>query len=312
MQRQPIVSRETLWQRRLEAEARMFRPWRSDKRQPPRRDSLLVTAFRALLRLSGLYNRGVRNANSPVLRRFALSFAQLPSAFDGFRILLLSDLHFRDATGFAEIVRDLLRGTAVDLCLLAGDFRYSSRVAPETVYRAMATALSGVETEHGLVGVLGNNDPGDIVEGFRKLGIRVLVNENLALVKGTDRIWIAGVDDPHEFRCDSLECAMQGIPPGAFTILAAHSPEIAAEAAAAGVDLYLCGHTHGGQICLPRLGPIILNTRCPRAYAAGPWRRGDLEGYTTTGIGTSTVHVRLACPPEAVILELKRSSQRLA
>jgi hypothetical protein len=89
-----------------------------------------------------------------------------------------------------------------------------------------------------------------------------------------------------------------------------HTPELVDEAAAAGVDLYLCGHTHGGQICLPWIGPIIVNANCPRRYARGLWRHRHMQGYTSPGVGTSGVPVRFFCPPEIGVIELRCSRHR--
>jgi predicted MPP superfamily phosphohydrolase len=72
------------------------------------------------------------------------------------------------------------------------------------------------------------------------------------------------------------------------------------------MDLYLCGHTHGGQICLPWIGPPFLNARCRREYGSGEWRHNAMQGYTNRGIGTSTLPVRYNCPPEAAVITLRR------
>jgi predicted MPP superfamily phosphohydrolase len=77
------------------------------------------------------------------------------------------------------------------------------------------------------------------------------------------------------------------------------------------VNLYLTGHTHGGQICLPVLGPLLKNAQCTRAQVRGLWRHKaitghTLTGYTSPGLGCTSAPVRYNCPPEATILELRR------
>jgi hypothetical protein len=84
-----------------------------------------------------------------------------------------------------------------------------------------------------------------------------------------------------------------------------HTPEIIEAAALYGIDLYLCGHTHGGQICLPWIGPIIVNANCPRRFTQGVWRYKQVQGYTSAGVGTSGVPVRFFCPPEIALIELR-------
>src|SRR5207248_11700996 len=94
-------------------------------------------------------------------------------------------------------------------------------------------------------------------------------------------------------------------------ILLAHTPEVYADASARGVQLYLSGHTHAGQIRFPGIGSIRNNARCPRAYAYAHWRHGAMQGYTSAGVGCSSLPIRFNCPPEIVLIELrrKRSSQ---
>ena len=81
--------------------------------------------------------------------------------------------------------------------------------------------------------------------------------------------------------------------------------ELLEEAATSGIDLYLCGHTHGGQICLPWLGPVLVNARCRRRYVGGQWTYKNVQGYTSYGTGSSCVPVRFNCPPEIGVIELK-------
>ncbi len=111
------------------------------------------------------------------------------------------------------------------------------------------------------------------------------------------RIYLAGIDDAHYYRVDNIEKAASEIPNDGFSILLSHTPEIYRQAAHAGFDLLLSGHTHGGQICLPGSIPITLDS-----YCRGTWARGleihDMMGYTSVGVGSSIVPVRINCPPE--------------
>ena len=91
-------------------------------------------------------------------------------------------------------------------------------------------------------------------------------------------------------------------------ILLAHSPEVIPEASERGFCLYLTGHTHAGQICLPGGWPPMVNARCPRRYIAGAWTFNGMAGYTSRGTGSSGVFARFNCPPEVVIHILRTSS----
>jgi len=115
------------------------------------------------------------------------------------------------------------------------------------------------------------------------------------------------VDDPYDFRCDDLPAALDAVPPEGFKILLAHTPDLYREAAAAGVHLYLCGHTHGGQIRFPLLGALFHHAQAPRALIMGAWRHGPMYGYTSPGAGCSSLPVRFNCPPEITMIELGKA-----
>ncbi|MBI4558477.1 MAG: metallophosphoesterase family protein [Candidatus Hydrogenedentes bacterium] len=259
------------------------------------------------MKLSRLQARGEANARRPIIRRVSFSFPNLPTSFDGFRILHLSDFHFDGEAARAVMIRDMLRGVESDLCVLTGDYLADYFDPLGRVYCNLATVLSGVRAQYGTVGILGNNDHSEFVQRFSDLGVRMLVNDGFELgIKG-ESIWIAGVDDPNTFECEDVAGAMRGASSGAFKLLLAHSPEVAREAVEADVHLYVCGHTHGGQMCVPVLGPLFLNASCPRRFGSGAWRYKTMQGYTTTGLGTSAIPARFNCPPEAAIIELRRA-----
>jgi predicted MPP superfamily phosphohydrolase len=198
----------------------------------------------------------------------------------------------------------LLAGLRYDLCVLTGDYRGKT-------YGPFAEALAGVARVRAhlsgpIFGVLGNHDTIRMVPELEDMGIRMLLNEALPIERAGERIHLAGIDDAHFFRVDNLEKAAEGIPPGEFSLLLSHTPEIYRQAAHAGFDAILCGHTHGGQICLPGGVPITLDSNLPRRLGAGAWRYGQMAGYTAVGTGSSVVAVRLNCPPEITLHRLER------
>jgi len=148
---------------------------------------------------------------------------------------------------------------------------------------------------------LGNHDFIETVPLLEAMGIRVLLNEAVAIQRGDEAIWIAGTDDCHFYQVVDLSKALGGIPPDGFKILMTHSPELLDEAAQAGVNYYLCGHTHGGQICLPGTIPILTNAACPRKYVSGPWKYQKVTGHTSRGTGSAGLAVRFFCPPEITL-----------
>ena len=268
------------------------------------RERILRPIVRTVLQMTGIYSRGMRNALQPVVRHVRLGFQDLPARFDGFRILHLTDLHIDGIDGLAEIVADLIAGLDTDLCVMTGDYRYELVGPCDEVYPRMAEILSRVRAEHGIAAILGNHDESDIAGELEKLGVRMLINESFEIRRGEASLWVAGVDDPHYYGFDDLKMALEGVPPNAFKILLAHSPEIFEEAAAADVDLYLCGHVHAGQIRLPLIGSILTNADCPRSYTYGNWQHHGMRGYTGAGVGCSFLPVRFNCPPEITVIEL--------
>jgi predicted MPP superfamily phosphohydrolase len=156
-------------------------------------------------------------------------------------------------------------------------------------------------------GVLGNHDSIRMVPDLERMGATMLLNEHVALERGGDKIYIAGIDDAHFYRVDNIEKATDGIPGDAFSILLSHTPEIYRQAAHAGFDLLLSGHTHGGQICLPGGIPITLDSNLPRAFGSGAWKYQNMAGYTSVGAGSCIVPVRFNCPPEITLHRVRRA-----
>ncbi|MEJ2645597.1 MAG: metallophosphoesterase [Gammaproteobacteria bacterium] len=261
------------------------------------------TLIRNGLRATLLYRRGRRNARDIGLRRNELRVAGLPRPFDGFTLLHVSDLHLDMSSDLPDALIRVVRGLDYDLCVMTGDFRART-------FGPYAAALAGLarvrEVLNGPVyGVLGNHDTIRMVPEMERLGVRLLMNESVALARGGSTIHLLGIDDPHYYRADNLEKALADVPPDRVSLLLAHSPEIYRHAAHAGIDVMLCGHTHGGQICLPGGRPMMCNARCPRSLCAGAWRFHDLLGYTSAGSGVSVVDVRLNCPPEVALHTLR-------
>ena len=136
------------------------------------------------------------------------------------------------------------------------------------------------------------------------MGVQLLMNEHIAITRNGQTLWLAGIDDPHYFRADNIEKACNEIPMDEPSILLSHTPESYKYAAYADMDAMLCGHTHGGQICLPGGKPVYCNATCPRTYCSGEWRYHNMAGYTSRGSGSSLVDARINCPPEITIHHL--------
>jgi uncharacterized protein len=257
------------------------------------------------LKCAGLYQRAQRNADEVVVRCTSLAFSCLPPAFEDFTILHLSDLHADISEGAMRRLATIVGDLKYDICVLTGDYRGKTYGSFEAALQSLSDLLPLLKGP--LYGVLGNHDSLKMVPDMEEMGIRMLFNEHEPIVRGSDRIYLAGVDDAHFYRADDINKAASGIPKNAFSILLSHTPEVYAQAAAAGFNLMLSGHTHGGQLCLPGGIPIKLEAVLPRSMGAGMWRHAGMTGYTSVGAGTSLMPVRLNCPPEISLHTLRRA-----
>ena len=264
---------------------------------------------RGSLRSVGLLARARRNARRIVLRRHEVAVPHLPPAFDGFTVLQLSDLHIDGAPDYADVLIEAIRGLDYDLCVLTGDYRLRTFGPFDATLRGLAAVRPHLKgTPYA---ILGNHDTLRMVPGMEAMGYRVLLNEWTSIRRDGAAIYLAGIDDAHFYRLDNFHRAADGIPPQAVSILLSHTPEAYRHAAHADFDLMLCGHTHGGQICLPGGRPLLTDARSPRRFARGTWRYHAMTGYTATGSGTSLVDVRLNCPPEVTLHVLQTALARV-
>jgi len=259
--------------------------------------------IRNSLRLMGLYQRAQRNAERLVVKHNLLWCSGLPSGFDNLALLHISDLHADLNEGAMRRLCDLVEGLDYDLCVLTGDYRGKTFGPFEATLDCMARVRAKLSGP--VYGVLGNHDTIRMVPGLEAMGIRMLLNECDVIERSGERIYLAGIDDAHFYRVDNIEKAGASIPPNDFSILLSHTPEIHRQAANAGFNLLLSGHTHGGQICLPGSIPITLDSVLPRRMGSGSWRYGNMLGYTSPGAGSSIVAARLNCPPEITVHHLR-------
>jgi len=263
------------------------------------------SVIRTALKLAGLYGRGRQNAESIQVRHNDVACKTLPSRFEGFTLLHISDLHVDMSEGAMRRLGELLPEMRYDVCVLTGDHRGPTFGPFDAALEGLSALRSRLHDP--IYGVLGNHDTIRMVPGLEEMGIRMLLNECETIGVGDQCIYLAGIDDAHYYRVDNIEKAAEQIPQDGFAILLSHTPEIYRLAAHAGFDLLLSGHTHGGQICLPGSIPITLSAVLPRGMGSGAWTYRDMAGYTSTGAGTAIVAVRLNCLPEITLHHLRCS-----
>jgi len=256
------------------------------------------------LKLVGLYGRARRNADRVLIERNTVTCPHLPASFDGFTILQISDLHADISVGAMRHLTSFVGEIAYDICVLTGDYRGRTFGLFDKSLALMQKLCAQLKPP--LYGILGNHDSIRMTPALEAMGIRMLFNESETIARGDETIHLAGIDDAHFYRADDIAKAAAAIPREAFSVLLAHTPESYREAADAGFDLMLSGHTHGGQLCLPGGFAIKLEARLPRHMGAGAWHHAQLAGYTSRGAGTSLTPVRLNCPAEVTLHTLRR------
>lgn len=244
---------------------------------------------------------------------------------DPLTVVVLSDLHVGPYKGerFTKRVVSRVNALLPDLVLIAGDFVLGDALDPEEL--SALAPLGELRSTLGTVAVLGNHDHDEfrtlmgssrtrsdnseyLIAALQSLNIRVLANEHIILDLGTEQIAIAGVDDIRVSEAD-LEAAMRGIPSDLPTILLSHNPDVILDTLSAQAELIVAGHTHGGQVRLPFIGPVVaLPTRLGKKYDHGIFTvDADSMLAITRGIGESGARARLLAWPEVMVLRLSSS-----
>lgn len=258
-----------------------------------------------VLKLSGLYWLGRRNTLDIRVRHNEVVIDALPRNFDGYRLLHISDLHADLNPPAMVAVAETVSQLDYEVCVMTGDYRAQTFGPIEPALDALASLTTQLATP--IYAVFGNHDSIRMLPGMEALGVQMLLNERVVLRRDDARVHLIGIDDAHYYRVDNVAGAAATVPFDQVSILLSHTPEIYRQAAHAGFDLMLCGHTHGGQICLPGGIPVTLDAKCPRYMGRGAWRYEGMQGYTSAGAGTCIVPVRLNCPPEVTVHTLRRS-----
>ena len=242
-----------------------------------------------------------------VLRRerVTVPVAGLPEGWRGARIVQLSDLH-----AGRHVTRERLQGIArraarlkPDVLVVTGDIVHNS----PAFARQAAEAIASIPTKYGTFACLGNHDfwagPDAVERELEKAGVQVLRNRGVALSRGGGLLWLCGVDDPWNGRCD-IPAALRGRPSDAATVLLSHQPNTWPRAQALGVPLQLSGHTHGGQVAMLWLHRSLSLARFITPFVAGLYRAGTSYLYVNRGAGSVMPVFRLGARPEVTELTL--------
>ena len=266
----------------------------------------IVDSVKLALKLTGLDKRAYKNAQKVKVREFVFNFPSLPEVFKGYKILFMSDLHIDGMNPLCDILISLIEPLEYDVCILGGDYRFLTRGNVEETVLRLQKLVNVLKQKSEVIGILGNHDEYEIGEYLDKFGVNMLINDNIALKKEGAEIYVCGVDDCHYYAAHDFEEAEKGIPKDVFKILISHSPELYSSSEQRGYQMYLAGHTHAGQLCLPGGIPVICEAHVPRRMIFDKWQYGNLTGYTSAGAGTSGTPGRFNSSSEVVIIELQK------
>ena len=229
---------------------------------------------------------------------------RLPGAFDGFRVVQLSDIHHGPFSSSEQIEQAVETANRLkpDIIALTGDY-----ISKERHYAAPCAEMLGkLKARFGVYAVLGNHDhwvdAALITDLFRAEGITVLINEGMRFEKDGAAFWLAGVDDTM-VGLEDLSLALAGARRDEMKLVLAHNPIVLRRAARASVDLVLSGHTHGGQVAIR--GERSTERGARKRLLKGLGRLGNTQIYVNRGLGTVVLPIRYGCPPEISLLELR-------
>ncbi len=260
----------------------------------------------------GLAAFGVAGAiRIPPVKNVEIAIRDLPEAFDGYRLLQLTDLHLSRLfpASWAETLVQKANGLKTDLIVVTGDFidgRLDRR-------RADVAPLAKLQAPDGVFAIPGNHEYyfgyDDWMRHDASLGIRMLMNAHAVIEREAGRIVIAGVTDLSAFGRPmpdpDLAAALKDAPARAPVILLDHQPRMAAETAKAGVALQLSGHTHGGMV----LGLDRLVARANGGFVSGHHQVGGMQLYVNNGTALwPGFALRLGRPSELTVFTLRRRS----
>ncbi|MBQ6629261.1 MAG: metallophosphoesterase [Methanobrevibacter sp.] len=233
--------------------------------------------------------------------------------FNNFKILNLTDIHLGQWINpeYLDELIDYVNTLNIDLITLTGDyFSYNLEDYDESLEKS----LKKLKAKYGKFGVLGNHDHWMSAEKirniFKKSGVIDLSNDVFTLKKGENYLNICGVDS-YTVCADNLDKVISKLPKNIPSILLAHEPDFAKESSQTGLfDLQISGHSHGGQLIIPKFETTPFRGPNSTKYPVGLYKVGDMIQYTSKGLGTNSFRIRINCKPEITIITLKTNKKR--
>lgn len=236
---------------------------------------------------------------------YSLPLPALPGEFNGYTIVQLTDLHFGFLMPLAVIKNLIHKANSLekDIIVCTGDYIHQ-KDSSEQIDRVWPE-LCRLEAKDGVYSVLGNHDHwGDFSRSLYWLGKsgQNLRHKAISIQRGSKRVWLGGCGDYWEDEI-GIGKAFQNVPERDFKILLAHNPDTADTRFSTKIDLMISGHTHGGQVSIPFLGPPVLPVR-NKKYSSGFIKAKTTNIFISKGLGWAILPVRFNCLPEISVLKL--------
>jgi uncharacterized protein len=273
----------------------------------------LISPMGRLARRAGRKYLPSDNQNRLDTTRLTLYLKRLDAAFNGYRLVQISDFHIGTWANRQRLARAIqqVNNLQPDLVAITGDFVTRD---PERYEQDLIHLLGSIKAVDGCVAVLGNHDHWSDAKIVRRIlkrsGVIELNNATLTIQRRIATLHLAGVDDIL-MGFDDLESVLTKLPSDGAAILLAHEPDFAARSAASRrFDLQISGHTHGGQVHLPKFGPVVLPQQ-GRKYPCGLYQVNEMILYTNRGLGTADIQLRYNCPAEITLFELNSDCAEL-
>lgn len=261
------------------------------------------------------------------VRKEVLALPHLASDLDGYVIMHISDLHFKDYMNKDGSINSIISSQKANLVLITGDF-----ITSDSDIEPVIGFLKRVESKDGIFATLGNHDyvystflehyifskirghkkknnVQKLIESLGRIGIRLLINEHAVIKTRNSTIFLEGTDDPVS-GSPTISDSGENYEKSDLKILLSHSPDMLymPDLKKKSFDLMLSGHTHGGQIRLPFVGPLATSTKyAQRKEILGFFKRDEMHVNVSGGIGYSALPIRINCPSEIVLITLKKS-----
>jgi hypothetical protein len=243
--------------------------------------------------------------------------AKLVNPGQPIRIVQLSDLHVERLTRRERALPAIVDGLSPDLIVFTGDFLSTTYHDDPQALADLGTLLKQFHAPHGIYAVWGTIEvdlPTLLRPVLADLGITILEDQGIHLAVNGHDVWVMGIYPTREPEAEGaiLRDLLDRTPPGAYSLLLYHVPDLMPQASSLGVDLVLAGHTHGGQWRLPGFGAVLTSSRYWKRYEAGLYREGKTELYVSRGLGMEgfgAPRARFFCPPEVVALTISGETQ---